>query len=47
VIGNATRSLREVGAAHACRYLIRRWCQLHVARSPRRPLLYSGHAAQE
>jgi hypothetical protein len=36
VIGNATRSLRQVGAIHACRYLIRRWCQLHVIKhSPR------------
>ncbi len=32
VIGNATRSLRETGAAHACRYLIRRWCQHHLVR---------------
>lgn len=31
VIGNATRSLGEVGAMHACRYLIRRWCEIHVA----------------
>jgi putative phosphoribosyl transferase len=30
VISNATRSLREVGATHACRYLIRRWCQKHA-----------------
>jgi hypothetical protein len=31
VIGNATRSLCESGAVHACRYLIRRWCENHVA----------------
>jgi putative phosphoribosyl transferase len=40
VIGNATRTLCEAGAAHACRYLIRRWCEHHVApvnhRSPDR-----------
>ena len=40
VIGNATRSLGETGALHACRYLIRRWCEHHVVpvnrRSPAR-----------
>jgi hypothetical protein len=35
VIGNASRRLREEGAVHACRYLIRRWCQNHVLH-PRR-----------
>jgi hypothetical protein len=35
VIGNATRSLREAGAIHACRYLIRRWCQKHALRESR------------
>jgi len=40
VIGNATRSLRETGAAHACRYLIRRWCQHHAARR----IMASGNA---
>ena len=33
VIGNATDSLGETGATHACRYLIRRWCEHHVVRS--------------
>jgi hypothetical protein len=33
VIGNATDSLCEAGAMHACRYLIRRWCEHHVVRS--------------
>ncbi|MEX2142657.1 MAG: hypothetical protein WD894_25610 [Pirellulales bacterium] len=36
VIGNATRSLCESGATHACRYLIRRWCENHVVPSNRR-----------
>jgi putative phosphoribosyl transferase len=36
VIGNATRSLCEAGAMHACRYLIRRWCEYHVAPCNRR-----------
>ena len=38
VIGNATRSLREAGAMHACRYLIRRWCQKHAIRTSSRAL---------
>jgi hypothetical protein len=38
VIGNATRSLREVGATHACRYLIRRWCQKHAIKENSRAL---------
>jgi len=32
VIRNATRSLSEAGAAHACRCLIRRWCENHLVR---------------
>ena len=31
VIGNATRRFCETGAAHACRYLIGRWCESYVA----------------
>jgi hypothetical protein len=38
VIGNATRSLREAGAVHACRYLMRRWCQKHAIQGNRRAL---------
>jgi hypothetical protein len=38
VISNATRSLREAGATHACRYLIRRWCQKHAIGDRRRAL---------
>jgi hypothetical protein len=38
VIGNATRSLREAGAVHACRYLIRRWCQKHAIKEQSRAL---------
>jgi hypothetical protein len=30
VIGNATRCLREVGAAGACQFLIRRWCEQYL-----------------
>jgi pimeloyl-ACP methyl ester carboxylesterase len=36
VIGNANDALDEAGAMHACRYLIRRWCEHHVVRSNRR-----------
>jgi hypothetical protein len=36
VIGNATNSLCETGAMHACRYLIRRWCENHVVDCNRR-----------
>jgi hypothetical protein len=31
VIGNATRKLTEIGAVTACQYLIRRWCEKHLA----------------
>jgi hypothetical protein len=38
VISNASRSLREAGATHACRYLIRRWCQKHAINENSRAL---------
>jgi hypothetical protein len=38
VIGNAGRTLREAGAIHACRYLIRRWCQQHAVQGRCRAL---------